>query len=82
MNSTDIVNQLNTLAVQSAQTVADAALLAQKQNVQALQAIVTTIEANQQTAGRLTARLVEQTREAQQLWLSLLSGTVPTAATK
>jgi len=70
MNTTEtenVVNQMSTLAVESTQTLVDAAYLAQRQSAELIQAWLNTLNTNQQAQREIAARLVQQAQEAQTL---------------
>lgn len=62
-----VVNQMGNLAVESTQTLVDAAYLAQRQSAQLIQAWLSTLDANQKAQRDIATRLVQQSQEAQNL---------------
>ena len=62
-----VVNRMNDLAVETTQTLVDAAYLAQKQSAQLLQAWLGTLDSSQQAQRDVASRLVKQAQEAQNL---------------
>ena len=63
----NVVNQMNDLAVQSTQTLVDAAYLAQRQSAELIQAWLNTLDSNQKAQRDIATRLVKQSQEAQNL---------------
>ncbi|MBV9280903.1 MAG: hypothetical protein JOZ41_12545 [Chloroflexi bacterium] len=61
------VDRMSNLAVESTQTLVDAAYLAQRQSAQLLQAWLNTLDTNQKQQREIATRLVQQAQEAQQL---------------
>lgn len=62
-----VVDRMNDLAVESAQTFVDAAYLAQRQSAQLLQAWMNSLDNTQQSQREIAGRLVQQAQEAQNL---------------
>lgn len=70
MNDTqteNIVKDLNNVAIDTTQTLVDAAYLAQQQSAQLVQAWFNTLSANQQQQREIATRLIQQAQEAQNL---------------
>ena len=63
----EVVNRMSNLAVESTQTLVDAAYLSQQQSAQLLQAWLNTLDATQKTQREIAAKLVKQAQEAQSL---------------
>lgn len=63
----NVVNQMNDLAVQTTQTLVDAAYLAQQQSGQLIQAWLDTLGTGQKQQREIATQLVKQTQEAQSL---------------
>jgi hypothetical protein len=62
-----VVDRFNSLAVESTQTLVDAAYLAQRQSAQLLQAWLNTLDASQKSQREIATTLVKQAQEAQRL---------------
>jgi len=67
------------LAMETAQTLIDSVYFAPRQTIELSQAMLRTIEANQQTGHDLAGTLVKQTLEAQTRWWQFLQESVQTA---
>ncbi len=63
----NVVDRMNTLAVESTQTLVDAAYLAQRQSAQLLQAWLNTLDESQKAQREIAATLVKQAQDAQSL---------------
>ncbi len=63
----DVVNQMDTLAQQTTQTLVDAAYLAQRQTAELVQAWLNTLDQNQQQQRDIATQLMQQAQEGQRL---------------
>lgn len=74
----DTAERSGDLVMETAQTLIDSAYLAPRQTIELSQAILHTMEANQQAGRDLAGTLVKQTLEAQTLWWQFLQESVQT----
>ncbi|GAC1320250.1 MAG: hypothetical protein NVS2B16_08410 [Chloroflexota bacterium] len=76
----NVSNRMNDLALESTQTLIDAAYLAQRQSAQLIQAWLNTLDANQQQSRDVAGKLLQQSQEAQKLLQEYVRDTVRTNA--
>ena len=75
----EATQRLNTLAIESTQTMIDAAHAAQKQNAQLFQSWYETLEKTQHSNRQLAVTLLKQGQEMQQLWFEVFRESLRTA---
>lgn len=67
-----VLEQLNTLAIESSRTFVDAAYLAQRQSAELAKAWLNTLSSTQETQRDIYGRWIRQAQEAQGLWQELV----------
>ncbi|HLJ68113.1 MAG TPA: hypothetical protein VKX16_12200 [Chloroflexota bacterium] len=74
----DVTERLNTLTIETTQTLIDSAYAAQKQNAELFQTWYEAVEKTQKTNRDLAVKLMKQSQELQDLWLKAFRESVRT----